>query len=129
MLPALRQATAAPLGCTLGATPGPEGLANLCIVAISPQRGLAQDQGRINTLRLLRHIWAQNGAGGGATAISPAMAVASQAIGIGKLRIVWLDAATQQAFCRCARGQQPDTVKLPSLRCVMEIVLLSLSSE
>ena len=103
VLPALRQATSESLGCTLGAVPGEGGLASLCIVAVAPQRGATQDQGRQNALRLLRLIWAKNGAGGGKEGASPSLAAAAQAMASGKLRVTWLDATTQQAFCRSVR--------------------------
>ena len=116
-LPALRPATLASLGCALGGGDAGAGLttADLCVVAVTPQRGAHQVQSRTNTLRLLMMLYdkqtvgrLRRGAGGGtglAAASLAAVEAAARAVEAGKLRITWVDAPTQQAFCRWGAGR------------------------
>ena len=109
-LPALRPATLASLGCGLGGADAGMALADLCVVAMTPQRGANQVQSRTNTLRLLMMLYdkqtvgrLRRGSGGGAgleAASLAAVEAAARAVEAGKLRITWVDASTQQAFCR-----------------------------
>jgi hypothetical protein len=101
-LPALRPATAASLGCMNGGDDGSP-LADLCVVAVSP--GLDrqhQDVGRHNAWRLQQLMW-ESGSGGGSSGSERSkvdLKSVAKAMEAGKLRIVWLDASTQPAFCR-----------------------------
>ncbi|GAX76752.1 hypothetical protein CEUSTIGMA_g4199.t1 [Chlamydomonas eustigma] len=105
-LPALRPATAGPLGCLNGDASGSP-LADLCVVAVST--GLdrqRQEAGRYNAWRLQQLLWEFGNAGSRNSKVD--LKAVAKAMEAGKLRVVWLDASTQPEFCRYHRPAQDD---------------------